>query len=700
MKDLRLTSLTSPGRDHADLYVTLRTLWRAKFRVLLCALLFGLAGAYLTLEGQEPYFTSSAEVALINRQEEVTDLESVISGLSSDQSTINTEIRVIRSRALIEKLVLDLGLISDPEFNITLEEPSDYSVKALFENVTGIDLFDDIAYSDRQQIDITIDSLLEALKVSNYRQSYVFLITATTKSPLKSALIANRLSELYITDQLEQKILATEEAISWLTSRTSELQTELEAAESRIEDFVSSSDLISPEALTTLNLQMKDLRKRTTDTQARVKGIEAELALLDQINPTDPPEQVATLLKIDAINQAANRNLAGQLSRDAFFKVIDDHRIQRSKELKLQRTQIRSINQSMTTLEASIDQQAADLVTLQQYRREAEASRLIYEHFLGRLKETRVQQGVQQADSRILSGAVPPMLPSSPNIFLNLGLAVAIGALIGSALVLLREARQSRIRSSDDLEALTGLTVMGEIWTSPVRKRRKLIDFLVQNPASAFVETIRNLRTSIMMSTPDSTPQVIMVTSSIPGEGKTTQALALAANFAGLDKRTLLIDADIRRRTMSAYFEGSDGIGLVSAVKNASWSDDDIYFHPTLGIDVVFGEKSAVNAADFFASEEFLNFLSRARERYDAIIVDTPPVLAVSDPRVIGRHADLILYVVRWDSTSSSQVTLGIRSLQTANLEISGTVLTMIDPKGMRRYGYEDYNYGSKYYQT
>ncbi|MDV7144301.1 GNVR domain-containing protein [Tropicimonas sp. TH_r6] len=671
-----------------DFYGLIRTLGRGKLAILLCAILFGIAGAFLTLKVQVPHFSSSSEVALVNRQEQVADLESVLSGLSADQSTINTEIALIRSRSLLEKLAHDLMLLDDPEFNTTLQEPSEFAPKVVLSRLPGVDLLRKRDYSEQQQLAITVHNILQSLKISNYRQSYVILITATTTDPDKSARIANRLAELYIGDQLDQKFEATEKATEWLTERTTGLKAELETAEGRIKTFTSRIDLISPQTLEALNRQMKELRSRIAQSNEGLDALVLQLARFDAVDLSEPPTEIAALVDDPVVDRAARRFQSEQITREAFFETLAMREGELRKEMSRQRSQVDLLDVSLVQFSNRIDRQSSDLVTLQQLEREAEASRLIYEHFLGRLKETRVQQGIQQADSRILSAAVPPLEASSPSLGLNLALSVSLGLMVGAAVVLWHELRKDRVRSTEELEALTGLTVLSEVLKAPVKRRRDFVGFLLNNSSSAFLETIRNLRTTMMMAHPDTELKVIMLTSSIPGEGKTTQTLGLAANFASLGERVLLIEADIRRRTLGVYFQGAKGTGLVTAVKEGGWPDSGIFRHEQMDIDILFGEHSSENAVDFFASEAFGGFLDEARKRYDRIIIDTPPVLAVTDSRVIGAHVDAILYVVRWDSTERSQISAGIRSLRTAKLPVSGLVLTQVDPKGMRRYGY------------
>ena len=196
-----------------------------------------------------------------------------------------------------------------------------------------------------------------------------------------------------------------------------------------------------------------------------------------------------------------------------------------------------------------------------------------------------------------------------------------------------------------------------------------------------------------------------MMTSSLPGEGKTTQSLALAQSFAGMEKKVLLIEGDIRRRTFQEYFKLKVKSGLVSAVAGDLPLDQLILQSEQLGIDVLIGEKTNVNAADFFSSSRFRAFLNQLRLQYDVIIIDTPPVLVVPDARVIGPMVDTVIYSVHWNKTTKAQLEEGIHSLQSVDIKISGLSLNQIDLRKAQNYGgkYAELygkGYGRKYYNN
>ncbi len=223
------------------------------------------------------------------------------------------------------------------------------------------------------------------------------------------------------------------------------------------------------------------------------------------------------------------------------------------------------------------------------------------------------------------------------------------------------------------------------------RNRREVLAALKDKPNSVFAEAVRNLRTSVLMANPDGEPQVILVTSSIPAEGKTTLSIALSRYFGTLEgKRVLLVEADIRRQTLRAYVadDAVHGVQLVDAVlgraklEGADLMDDD------LGIEVLRGSGGEFNAADLFESRRFGDLIAELRTRYDHIIIDSPPVLAVPDARVLTRYADLTVFAVRWVYTTRTQVRQGLEMLNSIGRPADGVVLTQVDHRKMKSYGY------------
>ncbi|WP_368188417.1 polysaccharide biosynthesis tyrosine autokinase [Aestuariibius sp. HNIBRBA575] len=686
------SSVQTNDDDLIDLGQLLTTLWRGKLVIMLFLLIFSALSGYYAYRVATPYYRATTVLMLETEQQSIVDLTSVVSGLSGDTAELNSEIEVLRSRELLGRVAEVENLIADPEFNAHLNPPA---LKRQIKVWLGLESPRAEAGQERQQTDV-VSTLLDSVSVRNVPNSFVFQVVVTSEDPRKAARLADQVGQQYILYQLDVKFEATQTASTWLSGRVAELQQELEGAEAEVSEFSANSELISPETLTAMENQLKERRDRLAGLQVARETASANLAALVAVQDGTPQQQA------DAADDA---QLTALLPSDGSPVptrfTIQFRQILSRAELQANRaqSQLQSVQDSIVTLEAEIASQGQDLIQLQQLTREAEASRLLYEYFLGRLKETSAQEGIQQADSRILSHAVVPREPAVPRKSLIVVMGAMLGGMLGVALVLIREMRSKTFRTSSELETFAQLPVMGAIPQIPGRKRQDIQDYLASKPASIAAEAVRNLRTSVLLSNVDNPPQVIMTTSSIPGEGKTTLSFALAQNLVGMGKSVLLIEGDVRRRTFTQYMTAQQERGLISVLSERCDARDAIQVDERTGVDVLMSEASNVNAADTLSSASFARFIADMRSQYDFVIIDTPPVLVVPDARIIAQHADAILFNVRWDKTSRQMVRDALGQLASVGAQVNGLVLNNINLRGLKRYGYGAYGtYGKKYY--
>ena len=710
----QISELERRGVDLTEMMTAIR---RRRWSVGLITLLFGLV-AWIYLDTVTPLYPASAAVVLETEQEQVIDLESVVSGIPGDFIAINTETEILRSRKLLTRLVDDMDLTQDPEFNPYIVEPAEWTETAWAErafDALGLAPAEPVLVPPDIQLNATVDQLRNRLRISNIDATYVFEIAIETRDPKKSADLMNRLAELYILEQLEVKFEATQAATQWLSGRVADLKIELEDAEAAVEDYKSATPLIDELQLAEEARKLKELRARAETYRLETVETEERLAQITDLRAREDLDAITALIASPRLSRVADQlaSVAGQtaasdqrraLLTSQFWTEVDRQVTQLSLQLDRARSQAEAVHPSIRDLERLTEKQASDLVVLRQLTREAEASRLIYEHFLGRMKEISVQEGIQRADARVLSPAIPSRTRSYPNKAQTLAMVLILGLMTGCGLAIWRETRLSTFRSAEDLERATGLRVLGNLPKAPIRRRRDLLSYVIKKPSSTLAEAVRDLRTSLMLSDAKNPPQVIVSCSSVPREGKTTVAVLLAQNTAALGKRVLLIECDLRKRTLNAYFNTKSPVGLISVLAGTTPFEEAVMHDPRAGIDVLQGEETTANAADVFSSVQFEQFLAELRQRYDFIVIDTPPVMAVPDARMIAALGDALIYSVAWDRTARDMVQAGLNQFREIDIPLAGLALTQIDLGKAARYGYggygQYYKAGRSYYHN
>ncbi|WP_170844650.1 GumC family protein [Aliiruegeria lutimaris] len=685
--------------DSIDLLAVFRTLWRGKWIIGFCAVLAMLAGGFYAFRMTVPVYSATSVVALIDRAENVSPIEAVVAGFPASGSgmALYTEVEILQSRALGRKLVEKLDLVNDPEFNPPPSDGPRTSLRSLVRSGLMATLGVEEAMpapppSDEEILENTITKALSVFSINNRDYSLVFSIRADWTSPDKAALLADTLAQVYIEDQLQQKYDATEQASVWLSDRVVELRADLESSETAAKEFNASIDLVSAETLTAMNRQLKDLRERALATRRETEQAKEKQSALETAVASGSRQAIleaANDPRLERIALDVEQGLARQTTFDTRLAQVQARFVG---ELSRLEEQASALESSAARMALRVDKQSQDLVTLEQLEREVEANRLIYESFLVRFREISIQEGIQKADARVISPAVVPKVPFAPRKSRIVMMALILGVLVGSGIVLLREMLNRGFRTAKQLEQATGYPVLGQIPVMPIRDRSKLVPHIVKNVTSPAAEATRNLRTSIDLSNVDHPPKVILSTSCVPGEGKTTTAITLAYHYAALNRKVLLLEGDIRRRVMDQYFNLEHNLGFVSVLSGDAELQDVIHSDEKTGFDILPGENTSVSAADLFASEKFRELLMQLRDKYDQVIIDTPPVLLVPDARSIAMLSDVVLVNVKWDSTTGTQLEQGLGAFASVDAKVAGIVLTNVDPKGMRRYGYgKDY---------
>lgn len=709
MTDLSVTSLR--GAAPPQFRDVLSTLWRR--RTTIASVIVAVMTLVTIVVFQlTPRYTADVAVAIDTRKTQVVNIEEVVSGMSPDAATVETEVAVLRSRALSAKLVEKLGLVNDPEFN------SELRPKSFLRSLLPQPKAQDPEIEAEQQIARVVAVFQKAVEVKAVPRSYVISINVTLNDPVKAAKVANGLAELYIVNQLDTKFEATQRATGWLSDRLGVLRKTVVDAERAVQMYRSEHKLVSAERgtvnsqqLSELNSQLILVRAERAEKEARLQqarlmvksgSVSASASVLGSPLIQRLREQEAEVMrKLSELTATYGErhpriiNVQAEI-RDLRQKIEEEvSRISTSmaNEVDVIRARESSLAANVARLQNDQGTSAQAEVKLRELERDAESSKQLYETFLNRFKETREQSGGERPDARIISMADIPSSASFPKKTLILALALFGSVILGIASAILLDHLDNAVRSGDQIEQMGGGAVLAMIPSQKLTKGMDCENILVEKPMSSLSEAFRTLRASVNLSDVDKPPKCIMVTSSVPSEGKTFVSIGFARTIAQSGQKVILVDTDMRRPRMHKVFKINRAQGLVQVLSGEMRPEDVIVKDPLSGLHILPAGSGAPNPSDLLRSQHMKDLLRRLNDAYDMVILDTPPILAVSDARMLSRDVDKTVFVVRWDSTPRPVVKSALKQLRDAGADISGCVVSQVNVKKHARYGYGDHGY-------
>ncbi|MBB4315666.1 GumC family protein [Roseospira marina] len=732
----------APRDDAASLRAVLRAVWR-RSGVIVGIVLLCLILSVLVLFQLTPLYTATALLTLDPRRESVVDIEAVISGLSPDASVINTELDILTSGRLVGKLVDAQGLTRDPEFNAALR-PADPLVRLIdprtymapeWLTALGIPQAEEVPLSEEERRDrereAVIGAVTDALTVSNPTISYTIRISFETEDARKSARLANGLAELYLTDQLEAKFEATERATQWLSTRISDLRDRVREAEQAVQRYRQAHQIVqASETATVSEQQLGEVNTQLIEAETELAAVEARYnqvrdlagrgsyaalgAVLDSALIQRLREQEAQVRRRQAevLSRYGERHPevaeVGAELRDIRSKIGEEvNRIVSgvANEVTVARSRVAALQVRLEALKATSAEVESARVDLRELEREAESSRVLLETFLSRFKETTSQEDLQQADARIISQAKVSNDPSYPKKKLILSIAFVLAVMLALGIAVLLELLDHGYRTLDHVQREIRLTGLGMV---PRLSRRKLrgrspVEYVLSSPASAYAEALRSVYNTLTYGQVPA-PKAIAVTSSLPGEGKTTFTLSLARLLARAgNQRVLFVEADLRRnavwRALASKKDHPLSLEDYLLGTAPTWRDC-VHTDAASNLDMIVTSGRTENVQALLQSGRMEVLSREAREHYDLILFDTPPVLAVSDAVLLSKHADTTVLLVRWESTARAGVRSTISMLRKAEVPVGGVVMTQVDLRKHAKYGYGDYaSYYGRYGQ-
>jgi capsular exopolysaccharide synthesis family protein len=329
---------------------------------------------------------------------------------------------------------------------------------------------------------------------------------------------------------------------------------------------------------------------------------------------------------------------------------------------------------------------------LRELQREVDANRTLYETFMNRLKETTATSDLDSSNVRVIDKAVTPGGPIAPQKSRIVLIAAVLAGIFGIGLTLLLDFLSNTFRSSDDVESRLDLPVLGILPLLKNLERSDLVHMFESNKDKSFAESVRTIRTSVVLSGVDHPHKVLVVTSSLPGEGKSVVAANLAFALGQMEK-VLLIDSDLRRPSLGKSFKFPVGTpGLANLIAQTAQLGECI--KTVGGIDVISAGTVPPNPLELLSSERFSQVLELLKGKYERIIIDSPPIQAVSDAMVLATQSDSLIYVIKSDATHIPVVEKGVGQLLQKNVPIKGVVLNQVDIKKAKKSGY---HYGGYY---
>ncbi len=346
-------------------------------------------------------------------------------------------------------------------------------------------------------------------------------------------------------------------------------------------------------------------------------------------------------------------------------------------------------------------------VKLNELDRNADAARVLYESFLNRFKETSSSQGLEQSDARIISRAKIPTSPSFPKKGLNFIIGIVLAAVSGLVAAAIAEVLDSGLATAEAVERYLDLPCLGSIPTlaSTLNAQKEgagltamsPLTYVVDKPLSSFSESFRNLRAAILFARVGEQAKVVAVTSSLPGEGKTTTSVDLARTMAIAGANVVIVDCDLRQRGVNRILASEPQIGLIEVLNGTATLEQALVRDELSGAMILPLSKSAHTPRDVFGTNAMRRLLEELRRRFDTTILDTAPVLPIADTRVLAPLADVVVLLARWRKTPRLAVDSSLRLLKSVNAPVVGVVLTQVDLKAQARHGYGDAGY---YYEA
>lgn len=734
-----LTPRWSDSGNQSDLFgvqAALR-LARKRFRIMAG---FGLALAvplFVFLITRPPVYDATSIILINPRAQNIfTNQQNVLGDLPRESAAIESEIEVLRSPDLISRLIDELDLTRNPIWQTSAGEPKSGASEAAKDAGQA---------SELERAAITQD-LERMIHVRRRGSTYAIEINARTPEARLSQQLANQFADLYLRSLSETRSATTREANDWISGRLKELSQDVQQKEAAASAYRVSSGLLTNSGSSFTEQQVSSLQSQVLQAQADLAEAQARREQMRQL--------VDRGQSVDSIGGALNSNVVrdlreraaeiAQRQSDLENRYLPSHpavqAIQTEKadidrrlnaeiarisaglenDVSIARARTNTMQGALNNMQSRLNSNQVENVRLRELERDAAASRQVYENLLQRYQEIADQDSIKSSDARLIQSASLAQKPASPQKRVAFALAMMAGLMGGLLAGILRELLDNTISGSAELHERLGLRNISSL---PDLGRRGLrfwrasdiapADHVIDQPASAYAESLRVLRNKLMRLARKDQCQIIAVASGIPGEGKTTISLALARIAAMAGQRVIVVDCDLRKRQLTHLIglagdnerasASASGPGLVEVLRGTAPLRSAIRRDPRSNVHILANDSDDLVTDEIFERTRMSQLLQALRAQYQWVILDCAPVLAVAETRSLARLADGCLLVARADYSPGASIQSAYEQILEAGGNIYGVALNRLSSSAANRGSIGDaldYKYSKSYHYT
>ncbi|TGO02310.1 hypothetical protein PN36_27185 [Candidatus Thiomargarita nelsonii] len=724
----------SAEEDNIDLQVYWHTFTKYKWIIIGLTLVIGSLTALKTLS-LPPIYQARTALLIESEQAKVISIEEIYGSSSYQGKFYNSQLKILKYRGLAEKVVDKLKLVSHPAFH--WEPPSkgfSYYLYLWLSKIPWLQMSPPEGAqlpTAQEKFKAVVGTVMADLSIASEPDSQIINITFDSIHPQLAALVPNTLAEVYIESDLEAKLAMTNKAASWLTKRLNGLREQLREAEQALQRYIESQGLVNVEGVKTIaTKQIEETAAELVHARIKLTQMENVYRQVQKVgnSATKAFESIPAIFnhplvqglkqieldvkkKVSEMNERYGPKHPRFIAAKAEMNAAKEHTIEQiqkaiiriSKEYDLAVANVKGLKRSLEENKRTIRKINRKEYQLGVLKREVEVHRHLYEMFLTRFKETDASQDIQPLQStvgRIVEHAIAPDEAYKPKTKFIIIISLVFGFIFSTLLAYLLEYLNNTLKDGEEVEQKLGLPLLGSLpkIKSGNKEEHQPMWMFMKEPKSQFAESVRTIRTGIMLSGLDTPHKVLVVTSSVPGEGKTTlatnQALAL-----GQMAKTLLIDADMRRPSIAKLFGlSSEAPGLSELVARRQTLDECIHHidEEEGGIDVISSGKVPPNPLELLSSERFNKVLEQLAQDYEYIVIDTAPSMLVSDALVLAKHACGVLYIVKANVTPYQVVREGIKRLRQVKVPVHNIILNQVETRKASKYDYYG-KYGRDY---